>query len=171
MEKKEITLIHVGGGCVFFKIDAVHRNHKLLFRFKEDPRSMKRHLPFVSRLLGVHPVVMNIFWQGFIVNGAVSLYGVIKPITPSPRLPAMFDFATTVQLDGDIVCKIDRSNLINSNLQELIDGYAHVRNQFIQKLHLVARRLRLKAVILISEVGFAAMVGWQFRGVLQSLFG
>lgn len=94
--------------------------------------------------------------EGFLQEGAISLIG-LMPTAPLPSsgLPPESKrvFKAVIQLDGDMICQIDRSILKEKRADELIQGYIAVQHLFFEEFRKVLYSIRL-----LITVGFSVLI-------------
>ena len=177
MASKRVVLYHFGNGNVCFQVDEVSADQRLALAFESATVGTKGRLIQQARFLGVNANVLNIVRRGFIHNGCVCLYGIVgrqidtavcadlvlDPVVDGYRLEGKrFDFATAVQVDGDMVWKVDRRVLSEARLHERLLGYGRVQQQFLDELQAACRKLRHRAIAAAGSVVAIALLVLRF---------
>jgi len=107
---------------------------------------------------------VQLLQEGFLQNGAITLIGLM----PSVHLPvsgvhveSKRIFKAVIQLDGDIICQIDRSILKEKRASELIEGYTAVQDQFLEGFNKVLHGMRLVIITSLSLLIPALYIIWK----------
>jgi hypothetical protein len=91
-----------------------------------------------------------LFKKGFVQNGAIYIDGLSNlPLEDKTDHP---DFRTVIQVDGDIICKINQNILEEKNIQGLLRGYGVVRHQFIEEFEAALRIRRERILVIIGII-------------------
>ena len=108
---------------------------------------------------------VSLLQEGFLQNGAITLIGLMPPLhAPSSALHTASEniFKAVIQVDGDIICQIDRKILKEKHAAELIEGYTAVQNQFLEEFNKVLHSIRLLMLSALSLSIPALYFIWQF---------
>lgn len=96
---------------------------------------------------------IGLLQEGFLQNGAITLIGLMPAQQNSSRhgqLESKKLFKAVIQLDGDIICQIDRAVLNDRRADELIQGYTTVQHQFFEGFTKVLNTIRLLVITSLS---------------------
>ena len=162
---KKVLLTHKKNGIVAFLVPALAEASEVRLKLKVDGLVSWRH-SFVRKR---GAFFIDLFKKGFFQNGAISLDGFLhltledKEYHPS--------FRTVIQMDGDIICKINQNILKEKNIQELLRGYVQVRRQFLESFEAA---LRIRIMRIIASIGIPVsllvFIDYFFKYIAKLLF-
>ncbi len=177
---KTIPLTHIGAGIVTFPVPFLSEKSAVRLSpqcqnsgSSESIKMMDR--PLFFEVLKIGGNLQNLFKKngsfyvellqgGFLQNGAITLIGLMPEadksnsslLTESKKI-----MKTIVQLDGDIICQIDKSLLKEQELRALIQGFTLVQDQFFKGFKTVLTSIRRVIILLLSLLIPAIYLIWK----------
>lgn len=150
-----VTVTHLGDGIVVFQIPASadHSKCHLLPQISDAAAQALRQGPhdafyfdlftFGGRLLGKNGVFyVSLLREGLIKHGALALIGETPDSRPRMR--------TLLQLDGDMVCKMDRTLLHDRDMETIVQGFSAVQNALLREFQAISRAMTLGLLGIVS---------------------
>jgi hypothetical protein len=143
---KEVLLTQKKDGIVSFKVPSLEQTSEVRLRFVINSFISRRHSILKKR----GAFFNDLFKKGFVQNGAIYIDGLSNlPLEDKTDHP---DFRTVIQVDGDIICKINQNILEEKNIQGLLRGYGVVRHQFIEAFEAALRIRRERILVIIGII-------------------
>ncbi len=100
---------------------------------------------------------VSLLRDGLIKNGAIILIGTTEDSENKQRSRQCF--RTMIQLDGDMVCKIDQHLLQDDNMDAIIEGFLAIQQEILYEFQTVSRTITLGLVGLITaHISFFTLV-------------
>lgn len=175
-----IPLTHTGAGIVTFPVPRLSEKSKVRLNPKcqtsgpsQNEKMMER--PLIFEILKIGGKLQNLIKKngsfyaellhdGFLKNGAITLIGLMpaKVLSASGlQTEPIKIMKTVIQLDGDIICQIDKSVLKEQHVKALIQGFTVVQDQFFEGFKSVLTSIRRVIILLLSLLIPAIYLIWK----------
>jgi hypothetical protein len=151
LSDKPLVCEHRGAGEVVVQIDT--NSNRTDFRLRYRRRRLVRYGRHnIGRKKGAF--FKELAHEGFIRNGAIAINGCPKVPSPAVKEYPVY-FQTVLQVDGDLVCKIDCNLLYREDFEVLLRAYTSVRSAFMQDFQGALNRSLSRIMFSLSLLTFA----------------